>query len=342
MLYLTLDRIKPNMVLACDIINSKTNIILLRKGTILNNKHIDFIEKYGYKGLYILDNDFLDVVVCDVISNELKNKTLKCLKEFNVDNIIECARDLVLEIKNKSDIIFDLIDINSDNIYMHSLRVAQMAITIGLELGCTNNNLFDLALASLLHDYGKMCIDDNLRKKLQIYKEYAREYNNFKVYDYNLYPLYSFLLIKDNDKINSTVKNIILSHNIDLDNLNYSFRKNRVNSKVRHNIFGDIIHTADIYSEVLKNNYSKEKAIAYLKDNYTNRIDLKYLNILLNHIPIYYTGSVIKLDNGSWAIVKRNNIDDFNHPIVKTFDNKTINLLKNNMEIVNNQDDIFI
>lgn len=342
MLYLTLDRVKPNMVLACDIINSKTNMILLRKGTVLNDKHINFIEKYGYKGIYILDDDFNDVVVYDVISEDLKNKTLKGLKEFNIDTIIECAEKIVLEIKNKSNVIFDLIDTNSDNIYTHSLKVAEMAIIIGLELGCTNNNLFDLALASLLHDYGKMCIDDNLRKKLQIYKEYAREYNNFKVYDSNLYPLYSFLLIKDNDKINSTVKNIVLSHNIDINNSNYSFKKNRINSKVKHNIFGDIIHTTDIYSEILKNSYSKEKGIIYLKDNYANQIDLKYLNILLRHIPIYYIGSVVKLSNGSWAIVKQNNYYDLDHPIVKTFDNKTINLLKTNIEIVNNQDEIFI
>jgi putative nucleotidyltransferase with HDIG domain len=47
----------------------------------------------------------------------------------------------------------------------HSDRVARMAVRLGQELGCTNDDLKNLYLAGLLHDIGKIGVEDEVLRK---------------------------------------------------------------------------------------------------------------------------------------------------------------------------------
>lgn len=331
MLYFNLDSIKPGMTLGKDLQDSKTNMTLLRKGTVLSESHISSLKNHGFNGVYIESELFKDIVVKDVIDEQVKKDTIKSLKEFNVDNIIENAKKIVEEIVSNSNISFDAFDTtdSEDIFYAHSLKVAEMSIAIGKQLDLTPKNLNELAIAALLHDYGKLCKNDIMMAKIKKYKEYS-DVNNF---DQDKYPLYSYLLTLDFERLSATTRNIILSHNIDMNNEAFAVIRNNSKISAKHNILGDIIHVVDVYDTVLRNateskEYNSSQIIEYLKNKCNNMINMKFLDILLEYIPLYPIGSIVKLSDNRSAVVMKNNKNFPDKPIIKTFTGQIIDLTK--------------
>ena len=78
-------------------------------------------------------------------------------------------------------IVFDLLlqlELHSEESYVHSLDVAQKSMILAKSFGVEDNDLEKLYIASLLHDIGKLYVDEKILHKPNV-TDYEREFIRF-------------------------------------------------------------------------------------------------------------------------------------------------------------------
>lgn len=159
---------------AAEDIYSEDGILLVRKGKKLPKKVIAKLQRYGNFELENL-----------IISNSRLNKNQDSQQNNIIDTTIKTFRarknvysSFHLEQSSKilSTIIFESktspwwIHINAlsnylDWLYTHSIDVAMISLMIAIELGYSDEELFNMGLAALLHDIGKLLVPKSILEK---------------------------------------------------------------------------------------------------------------------------------------------------------------------------------
>ena len=144
---------------------------------ILNDTYIESINKLGFSGIYINDTLSEDIEIVNIVSDDLRQKTISSIKElFNsIDNDsndkfkkveelkheVEAILEQILDNKN---IMLNMVDLKffDDYTYQHSVNVAILSIIIGVSLNLGRDTLYKLGLSGLLHDIGKVFFDKKI------------------------------------------------------------------------------------------------------------------------------------------------------------------------------------
>lgn len=153
-------------------INEEQNILIVSAYSDLQ-KFLESI-KIGIDG-YILkpvDFDELNKVLYKVLNKIKKFKESKIYEE-NLEQLVDMkSEELILlqneKIEDYKQILYALVDlIESRDIYTgkHSLRVAQYAKLIAVEMGFSKEDCEEIYKAGILHDIGKIAIPDTLLLK---------------------------------------------------------------------------------------------------------------------------------------------------------------------------------
>lgn len=304
MIYTNINNLKENMVLGKDIVDFKTNRVLLRKGVKLTNNQINYLKDKGYRGFYIEDERYKDIIVDDIISDELRQKALLELENFNIEGTLENAKSIVNEILKNKDVTLDTLDVNNDE-YEHSLRVAEMSIIVGNYMGIKEENLVDLAAAALLHDAGKKLKDSKNIKNMNINEPF--EYKDA------LYPIYSYKMIQNFPNVKATIKVGVLTHNMNEDGSNNYF----LNSNLKQHLYGKIIHVADVYDQlVCEQKESPSEAIEFLSGSCNSNFNTSVVLAFRKCIPVYPIGTMVTLSNNIKGYVLKNNKSNPIRPII--------------------------
>lgn len=330
MLFESINHLSSGMIVGKDIIDSDTNRVLLKTGATLTDFYIKHLKDKGYKGIYVENENYKKVVVEDLIPEELKNSSMKALKDLNIEATIDNAKKIVDELMAKKDISFESYSLKDDE-YEHCIKVAEMSIVIGRALNLKENELVDLAVAALLHDFGK-CVKnpDNLKKL-----NYEGQVGTYKE---ELYPLYGYELLKNYASIKSTTKVGVLTHNMNEDGSNNIFNK-----KITQHRYGQIIHVADTYDRIVSKKYrdkltSPSEATELLLGGCGTNFNREVVEVFMKYIPIYPKGTKIVLSNGITGVVYENNLDNPLRPKVIIENGELIDLLDfkfNNITISN-------
>ena len=80
------------------------------------------------------------------------------MDKIKLELLNEDYRDIVLG-------LLEYLRTHSEETYLHSIDVAEKAVTIASTFGVSDNDLENLYVASLLHDIGKLCVDVSLLHK---------------------------------------------------------------------------------------------------------------------------------------------------------------------------------
>ena len=323
MKFVLVEDLKPEMVTMKNLYNNNGNL-LVAKNKKLTQDMINKIQKIGYIGLYIYDND-VDKDYKEIISDTLRIKTIQSLKTLNIDATIKFTHDIINELLNNVDsMCIDLKDLRDyDNYtYQHSINVAILSITIGIGMGFKKKELQQLGLSAILHDLGKLKIPKEiLNKPSKLTKE---EYEEVKKHSRLGYDL-----IKQNYNIKAVSKVGVLSHHENEDGTGYP--QGLKSAKIHK--FAKIIHVADVYDalthkRVYKDAYSALEAIEYIMANTNIMFDEKVVEVFLKYIIVYPVGSYVLLSNNEKAIVLENNRHMPLRPIVRLNDGSVINLME--------------
>jgi putative nucleotidyltransferase with HDIG domain len=198
---IAVDLLEPKMQLGRHIYNHRGDVLLAR-GAPLSEGYIASIQQRGYRFVYIMDGIADDVEPLGLISQRLRSVTVASLDSmFELmavatkparDGAAETGAHVLSEIPAKMtsaverqiarleahveqllDEVFDAqifegvaaLKSHDNYTFEHSVDVAFYGVVLGRRLALDNEYLKDLALGCLLHDIGKMYIDQRVLNK---------------------------------------------------------------------------------------------------------------------------------------------------------------------------------
>lgn len=321
MRYVLLKDAEPGMCTAYNVYDSYEHI-LISAGISLTKTYIEKLRRYGFEGVYIIDDLSEDIKVEQVITPELRAKGLKSVREKDVEQCESVSKDIVKQILNKDVLSLDLTDLRTfdDYTYAHSVNVAVLCCIIGLGLKLKEQELKQVVVAALLHDIGKQNIPSEILNKPE--RLTPEEYEIMKSH-----AKISYDLIKNRKNLSVAVKTAILHHHENVDGSGYPQGIEGGDLS----LLAKILHVADVYDALTSTRpykvpYSPYEASEYLMGACGIMFDREVVQALLRFVPLYPKGTQIKLSNGKKGII----FDNVGHhnlrPVIRLTDGTLFDL----------------
>lgn len=333
MRYVPTGCLRSGMILGKNIY-SQDGAVLLAKDVSLTKEYIENIKKLVINGAYIEDNISENIVIENVISDELRVKAVKSIKQIynnpnsitkNIDTVENVAKNIIAELMKNKSVMINMIDIKTfdDFMFSHSVSVAVLSAVMGIAMNLDEGKLEKLVASAMLHDIGKVFISkDILYKSGKISKE------EDEVIKSHPEKGYRYIKTHHNNSVAVTSYVGILQHHEHFDGTGYPDKKK--GDKI--SLFGRVICLCDAYDNLIserpdKAAYIPSDAIEYIMAHNGSIFDPKLVKVFLRKIAPYPLGTVVKLSNGQKAIVMENNEECSTRPVVKLLESgNTLNL----------------
>lgn len=317
--YLTIKHLSPGMVIAKAIVGDNGSI-LLQAGKQITEITLKRMQEMNFQGAYVNTPIFSDIIIDDIITNDLRTSAFEALKHDKIAQAAEAAKQIVKEIKYKDVLTLDLLDIKSDKnyIYKHSISVAVFAVVLGVGLDFTEEQLDNLAIAGMLHDIGKLALNEELL--------FSRSrYSSREMSEMEKHPAIAFERLREFPNVSSISRNAVLFHHENLDGSGYY---KVPDSQI--GIFPRILRVADVYDSMTANRdyrkaYSPAEAIEYIMGNAGKLFDRDVVNVFIKKFPVYPVGFTMRLSNGEMAVITSNDSNPM-RPKVRTLTGRNIDL----------------
>ena len=257
-----------------------------------------------------------------LLDDNLRLKALSAVECLNVDQVAYIATDLVEALQEcNGDLVIELhnLSIYDQSTHEHSLNVALTAVSCGIGMGLTNDQLEHLATASLLHDIGKTQVPIQIINK----PDKLTSEERFLV---ERHPQYGYDMLYNKPEIHSEARAAVLCHHENQDGSGYG----RKLSGNQIPILARIIHVADVYDALVKKRAYKDKlsqteCIEYLMGGCGTLFDFDCVSTFLKYIAVYPVGCRVKLSDGRIARVIKNTKGLLERPVVM-YEDKILDL----------------
>jgi HD-GYP domain-containing protein (c-di-GMP phosphodiesterase class II) len=174
MRYVTIPYLKDGMILGRTLLSNNFSP-MMSEGMVLDASRIERINNMGYSGIYVADEFSAGIMYHDVVKFETRADTVKAASELmtQVENghfrqgvrvtrvrQERIVRPVMEEIIASPKRIMDIIDLKPYDGYnhYHTANVVVLSLLVGIELGLSGNQLYDLGLAALVYDIGNVFI----------------------------------------------------------------------------------------------------------------------------------------------------------------------------------------
>lgn len=166
MRYVSIEDIEPGQYLGRTVY-SANGTVLLSGGVQLTVFMINTLNRIGVTMLYIQDEQYDDVEIEDVLSEQTKQVIFREMsetfeatrsgKEWSTRKLSLSIDQMLHEVLDHKGVLVHLTDIRTadNNQYIHAVNVCLLASIIGLNMGLNYGQLKDLAIGAMLHDIGK-------------------------------------------------------------------------------------------------------------------------------------------------------------------------------------------
>lgn len=321
MRFVGIDDVTPGMVIVRNLYDEDGRKLLGRNKK-MTAPLIDKIRYLGYAGVYIYDRFSEYEKFAEIIDDDERIRMLCTLKEQNLDQIFFLSNKIVDDLLDLEEIQLDFNTLRHyhNSTYEHSLNVAIAAVACGIGLKLKNNQLRELALASLFHDIGKECIPLEILDKPGPLTDEERAV-------VNRHPEFGYDMLKNRSEFSSTVRVSILQHHENDDGSGYPAGLSHENIY----LYARIIHVADVFDAMLakrayKESYSALETIEYLMANCGHLFNYEVVATFVNFITVYPVGVTVTLSTGEKAHVIKNRSRYPLRPVVMTEDGRTLDL----------------
>lgn len=310
---ISIDAVVPGMKLARPIYRFDDGKILLRANVELKPHYISRLKEMQFSHLYIWepgdsDNEHL---ILDPIRVETRLKAGLVFKEIidvlhqtnkvNVKNLHRVISEMIDQIFNNDDVIYNMMDIRSyDNYtYAHSVNVCTISLIIGSSMEINRNDLVYLGMGALLHDIGKIYIDSKILNKPGSLEPV--EYEMVKKH-----PRDGYQLLKDKIAVSFISSHIAFQHHEREDGSGYP--RGITGDKIHR--FAKIVAVADIYDAMTSHRIYHPALPSHLvleeiKQGIEKKFDRKVVESLEKIVAPYPVGATLLLNNGEVVVVKK-------------------------------------
>ncbi|MEF1339541.1 HD-GYP domain-containing protein, partial [Vibrio rotiferianus] len=245
---------------------------------------------------------------------KLLNQTFEG-KVIEVDEIESWADDMIESVFIDSDALQCVSALRQKDTYLleHSVNVACLLVTFGKHLGLNKETLKQLAIGGIIHDVGKIKVDDAvLHKPARLTPE---EFEHMK-----LHQVFAGEIILGVKGLSDVSRDVCLMHHEKLDGNGYP----RGLSGDQIPMHGRMSCIVDIYDaltadRVYKKGMSSAEAFKILLSLTPSHLDPDLVYKFINCIGVYPVGSIVQLSDGRVGIVWTSNESQPLKPIVKCF-----------------------
>lgn len=241
----------------------------------------------------------------------------------------EVSEKLVEEVLQAPDAIMNLMDIKSfdDYTFTHNINVATICLLIGQALGLSREDMNDLGAGGMLHDVGKLKIPLSILNKDG--KLTDQEFAEMKSH-----PTYGYEILSKSKGISERARMIALQHHEKFQGGGYPKRL----KGTEISLFARICAVADVYDALTTDRpyrvaMSPYEAMKILNSGIDNHFDPKILTAFIRKFSLYPAGSLVGLNDGSYALVLKNNPGSVIRPVIKIVKDSGGRFLKERVEI---------
>jgi HD-GYP domain len=304
----------------------KNGELLLNTGAIIRYAYIEKIKELGYGGLYVDDDISKDIQIIEVISDDLRFKAIKTIKEAfvglekgfeslntSLEKIGNIVGNIVDGVLDNKDTMVNMLDLKTfdDYTYMHSTNVAVLSLILGVNLNFNKTDLHKLGLSAMLHDIGKVFMPKEILNKPDKLTD-----EEFRTIQAHTGKGYEYLKTNYDFPIASYLG--VLQHHEKYDGTGYPIK---LGGDQIH-LYGRIISVTDVYDALTSNRpYRKamlpSEAIEYIMANGGNHFDPSIVEHFTKKIAPYPVGMFVRLSNNTSGIVMENYNDSSMRPKVK-------------------------
>lgn len=317
---------KAGSVIARDIIDVRSGVVLCHRGHVLTDDSIKWLNKFLCSEIYTQESSWdkawniskEEVSSYEESKEELYSTFLGVQTGKSIDNkIIETIKDSFFTDLNNNNVIMGCVNIVKsldEYTYAHSLNVAMLAVLIGKWMGLSEQQVEGLFLAGLLHDVGKYRVDQRIINKNGSLTRW--EYALVKKHAIEGYDL-----IKDNESLSDDIKEGVLCHHERIDGSGYP--RALVGEEIH--LYGRILAIADTYDAMIsEKSYKKRQTPFDVMENMLSesidKLDTKILLTFLKNMADYYIGVYVTLNTGAVGEVVFIHPHCIYRPIVKVDD----------------------
>jgi HD-GYP domain-containing protein (c-di-GMP phosphodiesterase class II) len=326
MRYVSVSHLKEGMIIGKPFYGSM-NELLLQKGVALSEAFISRIKEMQYSGLYIQDKLSEDIEVKDIISDDLRrNITTEVrrlmtgldsagAKDFGerMEQIAALLGELIDEIIASDSQIVDIHDLKVFDLYtyQHSVNVCVLCCVIGTVLQLNRRKLYNLGMAALLHDIGKMFVDKDI-----LNKPGKLTHDEFEIM--KQHSILGYQCLKGKAHLPGMVTVPILQHHEKYNGLGYP--DGLKGSEI--SLFAQIISVADVYDAITsKRPYHDailpSEAYEFIMGNAGISFAPEVVDVFTKNIAPFPLGAHVQLSNGLTGIVYKNYDKCLTRPLIK-------------------------
>ncbi|UTZ21982.1 HD-GYP domain-containing protein [Vibrio campbellii] len=248
------------------------------------------------------------------LAQKLLNQTFEG-KLIEVNEIESWADDMIESVFIDSDALQCVSALRQKDSYLleHSVNVACLLVSFGKHLGLDKETLKQLAIGGIIHDVGKIKVDDEiLHKPARLTPE---EFEHMK-----LHQVFAGEIILGVKGLSDVSRDVCLMHHEKLDGTGYP----RGLSGEQIPMHGRMSCIVDIYDaltadRVYKKGMSSAEAFKILLSLTPFHLDPDLVYKFINCIGVYPVGSIVQLSDGRVGIVWTSNDSQPLKPIVKCF-----------------------
>lgn len=311
MRYLPLEFVNENMRLAKTIYREDDGKVMLSRGTRLKYSYLQRLRLLNYSHIYIMEpgDTEEDIKFLEPVREETRVQARITVREairsarqnrpVQMDNIHKVVNEIMDQVLYNNDVVYNMVDLKShdDYTYAHSVNVCILSVLTGKTLGMNQADLKDLAIGAILHDLGKVFIEQELINKpgrlspeeYAIVKEHAR---------------FGFDALRSKVNLSLLSAHVAYQHHEREDGTGYprglhSAEIHRFAKVVAVADSYDAMTTARVYKEAMMNHEAIEELV--------NQSSVKYHSGVINGfckaVAVYPIGSLLRLNTRESVVV---------------------------------------
>ena len=321
----------------------KTRRVLIARGTILDTYLIDALKRLGINGVYVREGEDIELetpadhvpvseetqkkieklTVADRSRVTLTESVKKRVQEgisylysnTSANDFADASKSIATELLKAIDdndalaVDIGMLKVSDEYTFKHSVDVATMAMVVAKKMGFSEEEVYDIGVAGLLHDLGKSKVPVEILNKPG--KLTDEEFEVMKKHS-----LYSYDILKDNKGIKDIVKLAVLQHHEKINGQGYpmGLMADQISK------FAKILTVVDIYDALVterpyKEAFTQRDAVEMLMAM-TYELDMDALKGFLGSVILYPVNCIVQLSNGESARVVENYTDYILRPKV--------------------------
>lgn len=327
---------RPGLELASPIFDNWGDVVI-ENGITLDARNIAQIEDIGVGELYIVNSKAEDILVNPLVPPELEGAISKALRRVMIEcramltsrnqqpidlilvnNLMDEMLETVLS-ENKGDPsiagCFSLRDYN----YVHPVKVAALSMLIGKSSGMDKKEVKQLGMAALFQNVGYVLLPQGILDKQGFL-------NNAEMKAVQRHPLYSSQILARYTGVGPEAANTVLQHHERWNGSGYPYGLRHRGISKAAMILGmtdvcfalaskrphreEFLPAFAIEHSIVSSQDAIEYVIAYSGELF----DPDLVRVFAHVVPIYPTGTMVKLNDGRTGIVIKSNPDCIRRP----------------------------